>query len=66
MARSCVGRVPKDLAMSANDQILSAELYGEALLAAKRPELQPVDLITSVRRPGPRRRSYGMRGNHRR
>jgi hypothetical protein len=26
--------------MSAKDQILSAELHGEALLAAKRPELR--------------------------
>jgi hypothetical protein len=28
--------------MSTKDQILSAELHGEALLAAKRPELQPL------------------------
>jgi hypothetical protein len=28
--------------MSAKDQILSAELHGKALLAAKRPELQPL------------------------
>jgi hypothetical protein len=28
--------------VSTKDQILSSELYGEALLAAKRPELQPV------------------------
>ena len=33
--------------MSAKDQILSAELHGEALLAAKRPELQP--LIDHIR-----------------
>ena len=29
-------------AMSTKDQTLSAELHGEALLAAKRPELQPL------------------------
>jgi hypothetical protein len=35
--------------MSAKDQILSAELHGEALLAAKRPELQPlIDHIREV------------------
>ena len=28
--------------MSAKDQALSAELHGEALLTAKRPELQPL------------------------
>jgi hypothetical protein len=28
--------------MSTKDQILSSELHGEALLAAKRPELQPL------------------------
>jgi hypothetical protein len=28
--------------MSTEDQILSAELHGEALLTAKRPELQPL------------------------
>ena len=28
--------------MSTKDQIMSAELHGEALLAAKRPELQPL------------------------
>jgi hypothetical protein len=28
--------------MSIEDQILSAELHGEALLTAKRPELQPL------------------------
>jgi hypothetical protein len=28
--------------MSAQDRTLSAELHGEALLAAKRPELQPL------------------------
>jgi len=28
--------------VSTKDQILSAELHGEALLAAKRPELQPL------------------------
>jgi hypothetical protein len=28
--------------MSTKDQTLSAELHGEALLAAKRPELQPL------------------------
>jgi hypothetical protein len=28
--------------MSTKDQILSSELPGEALLAAKRPELQPL------------------------
>jgi hypothetical protein len=27
--------------MSTKDQILSSELHGEALLAARRPELQP-------------------------
>jgi hypothetical protein len=37
----------KTWGMSAKDQILSAELHGEALLAAKRPELQP--LIDHVR-----------------
>jgi hypothetical protein len=35
--------------MSAKDQILSAELHGEDLLAAKRPELQP--LIDHLRGP---------------
>jgi hypothetical protein len=35
--------------MSAKDQILSAEIHGEALLAAKRPELQTVDLVCSYR-----------------
>jgi hypothetical protein len=35
--------------MSTKDQILSAELHGEALLAAKRPELQPlIDHIREV------------------
>ena len=28
--------------MSTNDQTLSAELHGEALLTARRPELQPL------------------------
>jgi hypothetical protein len=28
--------------MSTKDQILSAELHGEALLTAKQPELQPL------------------------
>jgi hypothetical protein len=28
--------------MSTKDQTLSADLHGEALLAAKRPELQPL------------------------
>ena len=28
--------------MSTRDQVLSSELHGEALLAAKRPELQPL------------------------
>jgi hypothetical protein len=28
--------------MSTKDQTLSAELHGEALLAARRPELQPL------------------------
>ena len=28
--------------MSTKDQTLSAELYGEALLTARRPELQPL------------------------
>jgi hypothetical protein len=28
--------------MSTKDQILSSELHGEALLAARRPELQPL------------------------
>jgi hypothetical protein len=28
--------------MSTKDQILSSELHGEALLSAKRPELQPL------------------------
>ena len=49
MARSCVGRVPTDLGMSAEDQTLSSELRGEALLAAKRPKLQPlIDHIREV------------------
>jgi hypothetical protein len=35
--------------MSAKDQALSAELHGEALLTAKRPELQPlIDHIREV------------------
>jgi hypothetical protein len=51
MARSCVGRVPTDLGRSATDLILSAELHGEALLAGKRPELQPlIDHISEVAR----------------
>jgi hypothetical protein len=35
--------------MSTKDQILSAELHGEALLTAKRPELQP--LIDDLKEP---------------
>jgi hypothetical protein len=47
MARSCVDRVQKGLGHVRQDRILSAELYGKALLAAKRPELQP--LIDHIR-----------------
>jgi hypothetical protein len=36
--------------MSTKDQILSSELHGEALLTAKRPELQP--LIDHLREIG--------------
>jgi hypothetical protein len=37
--------------MSTKDQILSAELHGEALLTAKRPELQPlIDHLREVAR----------------
>ena len=39
--------------MSTKDQTLSAELHGEALLAAKRPELQP--LIDHLREVAPGR-----------
>ena len=51
MARSCVGRVPTDLGQVRHSQILSAELHGEALLAGKRPELQPlIDHLRDVAR----------------
>jgi hypothetical protein len=50
--------------VSTKDQILSAELRGEALLTAKRPELRPlIDHLREVAR-GPRRHTYGMRRSH--
>jgi hypothetical protein len=42
MARSCVGRIPTNLGHVHQEQTPSLELHGEALLAAKRPELQPL------------------------
>ena len=37
--------------VSTKDQVLSAELHGEALLTAKRPELQPlIDHLREVAR----------------
>jgi len=37
--------------MSTKDQVLSSELHGEALLTAKRPELQPlIDHLREVAR----------------
>ena len=38
----CVSLTAPHLGMSTKDQILSAELHGEALLTAKQPELQPL------------------------
>jgi hypothetical protein len=42
MPRSCVGRIPTNLGPVHKDQTLTAELHGEALLTARRPELQPL------------------------
>jgi hypothetical protein len=39
--------------VSTKDQVLSAELHGEALLTAKRPELQPlIDHLREVAQGG--------------
>jgi hypothetical protein len=46
--------------MSTEDQILSAELPGEAMLAAKRPELQP--LIDHLRGAAQGRDDKGLSG----